>query len=147
MKIVNIYGGVNIQTQVQELRKTGCHILVATPGRLVDMVERGMISLSNIKYLCLDEIDRLLDMGFEAQIRQIEKDLPAPGVRQTLLFSATFPTEIQGLAQDFLSDYIYLRVGTSAQSVTQHVRHVDENDKPAALIDALHESDGLTLGK
>jgi ATP-dependent RNA helicase DDX3X len=145
LKIVAIYGGVNIRAQSQELRETGCHILVATPGRLVDMVERGIISLSNIKYLCLDEIDRLLDMGFEPQIRHIEKDLPAPGVRQTLLFSATFPTEIQLLAQDFLSDYIYLRVGTSVQSVTQHVRYVDENDKPAALIDALHESDGLTL--
>lgn len=72
-------------------------MLVATPGRLVDMIERGRVSLKNIKYLALDEADRMLDMGFEPQIRKIvqQMDMPPPVSRQTMLFSATFPTEIQ----------------------------------------------------
>lgn len=89
--------------QLQNLEK-GVDILVATPGRLVDLIERERISLKKIKYLALDEADRMLDMGFERQIRQIveEMGMPAPGVRQTLLFSATFPTEIQVCAFCFI---------------------------------------------
>jgi ATP-dependent RNA helicase DDX3X len=75
----------------------GVDILVATPGRLVDMIERERVSLKKIKYLALDEADRMLDMGFEHQIRNIvqQMNMPAPGARQTLLFSATFPDNIQ----------------------------------------------------
>ena len=71
--------------------------MVATPGRLVDMIERERVSLKKIKYLALDEADRMLDMGFEHQIRNIvqQMNMPAPGARQTLLFSATFPDNIQ----------------------------------------------------
>lgn len=82
--------------QIRDLEQ-GCHLLVATPGRLVDMLERGKIGLDFCRYLVLDEADRMLDMGFETQIRRIvEKDsMPPPGDRQTLMFSATFPKEIQ----------------------------------------------------
>lgn len=75
----------------------GVDVLVATPGRLVDVIERGRVSLGKIRYLALDEADRMLDMGFEPQIRKIvqQMDMPPLGQRQTMLFSATFPQNIQ----------------------------------------------------
>ena len=91
-----VYGGAHVGEQMRDLDR-GCHLLVATPGRLVDMLERGKISLEFCKYLVLDEADRMLDMGFEPQIRRIveQDNMPATGNRQTLMFSATFPKEIQ----------------------------------------------------
>ena len=91
-----VYGGADIGAQIRDLQK-GCHVLVATPGRLVDLMERGKIGVDQIKFLILDEADRMLDMGFEPQIRRIvEQDsMPKTGDRQTLMFSATFPKEIQ----------------------------------------------------
>ena len=91
-----VYGGADIGSQIRDLER-GCHLLVATPGRLVDMMERGRVELDACKFLCLDEADRMLDMGFEPQIRRIvEQDtMPRVGERQTLMFSATFPKEIQ----------------------------------------------------
>jgi ATP-dependent RNA helicase DDX3X len=81
---------------LRELER-GCDILVATPGRLSDLIERARVSLSYVRYLALDEADRMLDMGFEPQIRRIveQEDMPRTGDRQTMLFSATFPKEIQ----------------------------------------------------
>ena len=95
-----VYGGANVSDQMRELDR-GCHLLVATPGRLVDFLDRGKISLEYCRYLCLDEADRMLDMGFEPQIRRIveQDNMPPPGQRQTLMFSATFPKEIQMLAR------------------------------------------------
>ena len=125
-----VYGGANVSDQMRELDK-GCHLLVATPGRLVDFLERGKISLEFCKYLCLDEADRMLDMGFEPQIRRIveQDNMPGPDVRQTLMFSATFPKEIQMLARDFLKDYVFLavgRVGSTSENITQKVVWVEE---------------------
>ena len=91
-----VYGGANVGDQMRDLDR-GCHLLVATPGRLVDMLERGKVSLENCTFLVLDEADRMLDMGFEPQIRRIveQDNMPPTGQRQTLMFSATFPKEIQ----------------------------------------------------
>ncbi|XP_052200644.1 DEAD-box ATP-dependent RNA helicase 37-like [Diospyros lotus] len=142
VKVVVAYGGAPISQQMRNLEK-GVDILVATPGRLVDMVERERVSLKVIKYLALDEADRMLDMGFEQQIRRIveQMDMPPPGARQTMLFSATFPTEIQRLASDFLSKYIFLavgRVGSSTDLIDQRVEFVHEMDKRSTLMDLLN---------
>uniref|UniRef100_A0AAY4D8F8 RNA helicase n=1 Tax=Denticeps clupeoides TaxID=299321 RepID=A0AAY4D8F8_9TELE len=146
-----VYGGADIGQQIRDLER-GCHLLVATPGRLVDMMERGKIGLDYCSYLVLDEADRMLDMGFEPQIRRIvEQDtMPPKGHRQTMMFSATFPKEIQILARDFLDEYIFLavgRVGSTSENITQKVVWVEENDKRSFLLDLLNATgkDSLTL--
>ncbi|KAH8074485.1 helicase [Aureococcus anophagefferens] len=145
------YGGAETRGQLQELER-GCDLLLATPGRLVDFLERGRVTLSACRFLVLDEADRMLDMGFEPQIRRIvcQEDMPQTGARQTFMFSATFPREMQILAGDFLDNYIFLtvgRVGSACKDVTQRFQFVDGRDKPDALmryISSLEES-GLTL--
>ncbi|XP_038616414.1 ATP-dependent RNA helicase DDX3X isoform X2 [Tachyglossus aculeatus] len=146
-----VYGGADIGQQIRDLER-GCHLLVATPGRLVDMMERGKIGLDFCKYLVLDEADRMLDMGFEPQIRRIvEQDtMPQKGIRHTMMFSATFPKEIQMLARDFLDEYIFLavgRVGSTSENITQKVVWVEESDKRSFLLDLLNATgkDSLTL--
>lgn len=145
-----VYGGADIGTQLRSMER-GCDLLVATPGRLVDLIERGRISLGNIKYLVLDEADRMLDMGFEPQIRRIVEgeDMPSVQGRQTLMFSATFPRDIQMLARDFLKDYVFLsvgRVGSTSENITQKVEYVEDSDKRSILLDILHtHGAGLTL--
>lgn len=145
-----VYGGADIGTQLRSIER-GCDLLVATPGRLVDLIERGRISLANIKYLVLDEADRMLDMGFEPQIRRIVEgeDMPSVQGRQTLMFSATFPRDIQMLARDFLKDYVFLsvgRVGSTSENITQKVEYVEDPDKRSVLLDILHtHGTGLTL--
>uniref|UniRef100_A0A1D1Z3Z3 RNA helicase n=1 Tax=Anthurium amnicola TaxID=1678845 RepID=A0A1D1Z3Z3_9ARAE len=142
VRVVVAYGGAPIHQQLRDLER-GVDILVATPGRLVDLLERARVSLKMIKYLVLDEADRMLDMGFEPQIRRIveQVEMPLPGVRQTMLFSATFPQEIQRLASDFLSNYIFLavgRVGSSTDLIAQRVEFVHDADKRNYLMDLLH---------
>ncbi|OQO09039.1 ATP-dependent RNA helicase [Cryoendolithus antarcticus] len=145
-----VYGGADIGSQLRSMER-GCDLLVATPGRLVDLIERGRISLANIKYLVLDEADRMLDMGFEPQIRRIVEgeDMPPTQGRQTLMFSATFPRDIQMLARDFLREYIFLsvgRVGSTSENITQKIEYVEDADKRSVLLDILHtHGAGLTL--
>jgi len=136
-----VYGGANVADQMRDLDR-GCHLLVATPGRLVDFLERGKISLEHCNYLCLDEADRMLDMGFEPQIRRIveQDNMPGSGIRQTMMFSATFPKEIQNLAGDFLRDYVFLavgRVGSTSENITQKIVWVEEQDKRSFLLDLM----------
>ena len=146
-----VYGGADINQQLRLIER-GCDLLSATPGRLVDLIERGRISLANIRYLVLDEADRMLDMGFEPQIRRIVQgeDMPGTRDRQTLMFSATFPRDIQILAKDFLKDYVFLsvgRVGSTSENITQKIEYVEDNDKRSVLLDILasQEPGGLTL--
>eukprot|EP00033_Pygsuia_biforma_P000753 GCRY01000879.1.p1 GENE.GCRY01000879.1~~GCRY01000879.1.p1 ORF type:complete len:727 (+),score=167.01 GCRY01000879.1:119-2299(+) len=139
---VAVYGGAMVMPQVNELAK-GCDILVATPGRLVDMIKRGYVSLTRVAHLCLDEADRMLDMGFEPQIRNIveERDMPAKTQRQTLMFSATFPKPIQQLATDFLKEEFYFlhvgRVGAASNTITQKFYLVENHEKRKKLMELL----------
>ncbi|KIY96932.1 ATP-dependent RNA helicase [Monoraphidium neglectum] len=146
---VVIYGGAPVVNQLREIER-GCDILVATPGRLSDLIERARVSLSAIRYLALDEADRMLDMGFEPQIRRIVEgeDMPPAGHRQTMLFSATFPKEIQRLAADFLHDYIFLtvgRVGSSTDLIAQHIEYMQPDQKKETVLDCVNTVEGLTL--
>lgn len=144
------YGGVDIGQQMRTLQR-GCDLLVAAPGRLTDMLERNRVSLANVKYLILDEADRMLDMGFEPQIRHIVQECDMPDVqdRQTLMFSATFPRNIQMLARDFLKEYIFLsvgRVGSTSANITQKVLLVEDDEKRSVILDLLSAADlGLTI--
>ncbi|VDO29781.1 unnamed protein product, partial [Onchocerca flexuosa] len=121
-----VYGGrENYRDQVQKLG-LGCHMLIATPGRLLDVMSQNVVSLSDCTFLVLDEADRMLDMGFEPQIRKIvDHSMPKKGKRVTAMFSATFPKEIQILAQDFLMpNYIFLavgRVGSTSENIVQRI--------------------------
>ncbi|CAO1628187.1 unnamed protein product [Parajaminaea phylloscopi] len=146
-----VYGGAEIGNQLRQIER-GCDLLSATPGRLVDLIERGRISLANVRFLVLDEADRMLDMGFEPQIRRIVEGEDMPGVmdRQTLMFSATFPKDIQMLARDFLKEYLFLsvgRVGSTSENITQKIEYVEDYDKQSVLLDVLASmpSGGLTL--
>ncbi|KAG5681267.1 hypothetical protein PVAND_010718 [Polypedilum vanderplanki] len=158
MRPAVLYGGNNTSEQMRELDR-GCHLIVATPGRLDDIINRGKIGLENLRFLVLDEADRMLDMGFEPQIRHIieNRDMPPTGQRQTLMFSATFPKNIQELASDFLSNYIFLavgRVGSTSENITQTILWVNEHEKRSYLLDLLsrlregspdYSPDSLTL--
>jgi len=124
--------------------------LIATPGRLIDLIEKGKISLEFIKFLCIDEADRMLDMGFEDQIRKIIFDLKVPdrAQRQTLMFSATFPKSIQLLARDFLNDFIHITIGkegSTTELVTQRLKYVKEDSKREELVILLNSIEGRTL--
>eukprot|EP00428_Durinskia_dybowskii_P069887 CAMPEP_0170388304 /NCGR_PEP_ID=MMETSP0117_2-20130122/18012_1 /TAXON_ID=400756 /ORGANISM="Durinskia baltica, Strain CSIRO CS-38" /LENGTH=648 /DNA_ID=CAMNT_0010644215 /DNA_START=60 /DNA_END=2006 /DNA_ORIENTATION=+ len=145
---VVVYGGANIQLQQREL-DSGADILVATPGRLVDLIERGRIKLDIVKFLVLDEADRMLDMGFEPQIRRIVQEEGMSMDRQTFMFSATFPVEIQRLAGDFMKDYIFLavgRVGAASKDVTQRIEWVEQNEKVDYVVEFLGRvPEGLVL--
>ncbi|SQH77845.1 ATP-dependent RNA helicase RhlE [Shewanella benthica] len=142
LKSALVYGGVSIDAQSQILA-AGVDILVATPGRLLDHLRRGSMSLSELEFLVFDEADRMLDMGFKDEIDTIVKQLPK--TRQTLLFSATFDDSIYGLSQSLLRDPKCIEVGernAAAVKIEQRVYAVD-SDRKLALITHLIESGKL----
>ncbi|XP_065069309.1 probable ATP-dependent RNA helicase DDX4 [Rhopilema esculentum] len=146
LRTVVIYGGVSVSHQLGTL-SDGCNILVATPGRLNDFIERRRVSLSNIQFFILDEADRMLDMGFESTIRNIagNSNLPGKEARQTLMLSATFPESIQLLAANYLNDYIFItvgRVGSASSDIAQSVVEIPGSEKRTKLEEILLESAG-----
>ncbi len=129
LKHAIVFGGVNQHAQVQALQR-GIDILVATPGRLLDLMSQGFVNLRTVETFVLDEADRMLDMGFIHDIRRIIDQLP--GKRQTLFFSATMPGEIQGLADTILRNPVRVAVtpvSTPAAAVEQRVHYVEKLEK------------------
>lgn len=141
LKHLVIFGGVPQHSQVQALRN-GVDILVATPGRLLDLMDQGFISLSKIEIFTLDEADRMLDMGFVHDVKKVIKKIPVK--RQTLFFSATMPDSIMALANSILTDPLKVEikpVTTTAELITQELYYIDKTNKKNLLSDLLNLSD------
>jgi ATP-dependent RNA helicase DDX3X len=149
--VVAVYGGAAAKPQLSQLAR-GCALLVATPGRLTDFLKRGLVSLSATEVLVLDEADRMLDMGFEPQIRDIVQkgDMAGKASRLTMMFSATFPPPIQRLASEFQRAYVWVgvgRVGSSVGAIEQRLLLASEGkrEKLALLLTCLGAPPGRTL--
>lgn len=140
-----IIGGVKMKPQIDALRAKP-DIVVATPGRLLDHVQRRTVSLDAIEILVLDEADHMLDLGFLPQMRDILRRLPKE--RQTLMFSATMPDSIEMIARDFMKDPVRIDIippGAAAEGITHRLYVVKEADKRNALLALLHQELGSTL--
>ena len=136
-----VYGGVPKRSQAMDLER-GVEIVIATPGRLIDFLESGKTNLRRVTYLVLDEADRMLDMGFEPQLRAIVGQIRPD--RQTLMFTATWPKEVVGISQDFLKeDPVQIQIGTTEltanKDITQHVEVCEDHEKKRLLFLKLDE--------
>ena len=135
-----IFGGVSQKPQVKSLRR-GIDILVATPGRLLDLIEQGFVDLGSVEFFVLDEADRMLDMGFIRDIRKVLKLLPKE--RQNLLFSATMPSSIADLANSFLKDAAMIDLSPeeiTVERIDQSVMFVQKQDKIKLIIDIINKN-------
>ena len=145
-RAVIVIGGAKFDRQIKDV-KAGCDLLVATPGRLIDLMERKVVNLSQVRVLVLDEADRMLDMGFWPSVRRIVQAVPTE--RQTLLFSATIPPSIKGTIDAMLNEPAFVeisRVGETAETVEEHLCPVVQGQKTSllqALLAAGVEGDGV----
>ena len=133
LKVAVVFGGVSINPQMMDLRG-GADMVVATPGRLLDLVDHNAVSLSDVQHLVLDEADRLLDLGFADELQRVLALLPAK--RQTLLFSATFAPEVEALAANLLRDSVRITVEAfegHKPDITQRAIRVDDKKRSALL--------------
>jgi ATP-dependent RNA helicase RhlE len=141
IKCAAVLGGTSMRRQIEALRR-GVDLLVATPGRLEDLWQRGCVSMPRIHTVVLDEADRMLDMGFEPQVRRILARIPRE--RQTLLFSATMPPEMERFAADYLRDPVRVDAqpaGSTVPTVEQMVHKVAPDQKQALLLKLLETMD------
>lgn len=139
LKTAVIYGGVNQNPQAATMAR-GVDVLIATPGRLIDLVNQRLVELKNVEYLVLDEADRMLDMGFIHDVKRIIKMVPTQ--RQTLFFSATLPKEVRTLAESMLKDPVEIQVtpqATPAQTVEQSVYFVPQKQKRHLLVHLMQD--------
>ncbi|XP_034448988.1 probable ATP-dependent RNA helicase DDX17 isoform X1 [Hippoglossus hippoglossus] len=140
IKTTCVYGGAPKGPQIRDLER-GVEICIATPGRLIDFLEAGKTNLQRCTYLVLDEADRMLDMGFEPQIRKIVDQIRPD--RQTLMWSATWPKDVRQLAEDFLKDYVQINVGALELSANHNILQIVdvcmENEKDQKLIQLMEE--------
>uniref|UniRef100_A0A8C5UVA1 RNA helicase n=1 Tax=Microcebus murinus TaxID=30608 RepID=A0A8C5UVA1_MICMU len=145
VRAVVIYGGTQLGHSIRQIVQ-GCNILCATPGRLMDIIGKEKIGLRQIKYLVLDEADRMLDMGFGPEMKKLIScpGMPSKEERQTLMFSATFPEEIQRLAGEFLkSNYLFVavgQVGGACRDVQQTILQVGQYSKREKLVEILQNT-------
>jgi ATP-dependent RNA helicase RhlE len=140
LRCATVYGGVGEQPQIRALR-AGTEIVIATPGRLIDLMTQGHVDFSLVEVAVLDEADRMLDMGFLPQIRRVMQKVPAE--RQTLLFSASFSKEIENLTSEFMKQPHVVQVGkraNPAESVTQFVYEVSKSRKTPLLMHLLRDA-------
>lgn len=128
VRSITLVGGASRSAQVNDLQYRDHDVYIATPGRLMDLVDSEVVDLSNIKYLVLDEADRMLDMGFEPQIRKILTSIPTD--HQTLMWSATWPKEIETLARDFMKSYEYVAVDSERLKANPNIKQVVEVCEP-----------------
>ncbi|GAB6032664.1 putative ATP-dependent RNA helicase ddx17 [Chamberlinius hualienensis] len=135
-----VFGGAPKGSQIRDLER-GVEICIATPGRLIDFLEAGKTNLRRCTYLVLDEADRMLDMGFEPQIRKIVEQIRPD--RQTLMWSATWPKEVRNLAEEFLKDYVQVNIGSLQLSANHNILQIidvcQESEKEVKLEKLLHE--------
>ncbi len=140
LRVATVFGGVGERPQIEALR-SGADLIIATPGRLLDLMQRRYADFSALEFLVLDEADRMLDMGFLADIRRIVKVLPQK--RQTLLFSATLSPAIEAITREFLRAPKTVQIGrraNPADTVTQHLYEVPRHLKPALLEHLLRDT-------
>eukprot|EP00929_Paragymnodinium_shiwhaense_P099860 TRINITY_DN6176_c0_g4_i1.p1 TRINITY_DN6176_c0_g4~~TRINITY_DN6176_c0_g4_i1.p1 ORF type:complete len:533 (+),score=216.52 TRINITY_DN6176_c0_g4_i1:76-1674(+) len=149
-----VYGGVPKKDQRDPIRKVGADMIVATPGRLQDLVEEETLDLSAVQYLVLDEADRMLDMGFIDVVKGLIGKMPKAGERQTCMFSATWPASVHQLANQFLNKPVHIGIGSvdeglaANQSIKQEVEVLhNEKDKPSRLLHYLkkHSAPGKKI--
>jgi superfamily II DNA/RNA helicase len=140
IKSACVFGGTSKGPQIRQLQ-SGVEVLIGTPGRLIDLLEIGKTNLQRTTYLVLDEADRMLDMGFEPQIRSIVSQIRPD--RQTLMWSATWPKEVRKLAEDFLTNYIQVNIGSLELSANHNILQVvdvcDGREKDGKLFQVLDE--------
>ncbi|MBX9687184.1 MAG: DEAD/DEAH box helicase [Candidatus Obscuribacterales bacterium] len=145
LKVATIYGGSSFGTQLRAIKK-GCHVIVATPGRLLDHLERKTVNLTNIEKFVMDEADRLMDMGFMPQIRRIVGQIPKK--RQTIMFSATINRRIEEIAAEYLVEPTLVKANSGQvepKEIEQHLINVDEFDKDDLLLKLLNKGDMETV--
>ncbi len=142
LRVVDVYGGVALGPQEQALRR-GVDVVIATPGRLLDHLERQNVVFDDLEVLVLDEADRMLDMGFAPQINRIVAQVPR--FRQTLLFSATMPPEVEALARKYLRKPVVVQVGLRTQvvSTVSHAVYPVPREKKSALLAELLRKEGM----
>ena len=148
LNVMSFVGGMDFDKQLKLLESRFCDILVATPGRLLDFNQRGEVHLDMVEVMVLDEADRMLDMGFIPQVRQIIRQTPMKGERQTLLFSATFTEDVMNLAKQWTTDPAIVEIepeNVASDTVEQHVYAVAGSDKYKLLYNLITQNDWIRV--
>jgi superfamily II DNA/RNA helicase len=151
--VVKVYGGVPIDTQIRHVT-SGCDIIVATPGRLIDFMGRRLIRLSQIQFLVFDEADRMLEMGFEDQLREIifSSDIPEKQKRINMMFSATFTPQVREIARSFMNEFYFVTSDLDDEikvneNIEQTLIYAEEEEKVIKLHDILQKIRGSVISK